>query len=231
MEFSSYTSIEDTHSLILPLAPASEFEAYLAQPQPDENEIMAMGAEEGGLEVITIDGMDLSTGATTANRLKITLVGNRPDPVLLTNISARILSRAEPWSGGIVFTSPQGASAAEAIGFDLGGSDLNARHLSDEQPLDEVADAPRYLSDTQVTLGPGERVSFDVMAVASDSSFEWVIDVTTSDGFVLEVTNNGEPWRSSALSSSYGKAWSRNFSASQYYRICVWPDCDAEFPG
>ena len=94
-----------------------------------------------------------------------------------------------------------------------------------------MAKARPYLSNRQVTLAAGEKVSFDVVALATDSSYEWVIDFKTSKGYVLTVMNNGKPWRSSSLAKSYKMAWSRNFTPDLSYRSCKWPDCDPQVVG
>ncbi len=231
IEYAANTSFSEPDSLILPSVPSVTIRNYLAQRRLDEKRIKSMVQKEGGLEVATLEGLDFASPSVTANRLRITLVGRSPDPVLITDISARILSKAPAWSGSVIFTAPQGAVSAEAIGFDLSSSDLEARGMTEKMELRDIAKAQPYLSTRQVTLAAGEKVSFDVVALATSSSYEWVINFKTSKGYVLTGTNNGKPWHSSSLANFYKMAWSRNFTPDLSYRSCTWHDCDPQVVG
>jgi hypothetical protein len=223
-------SFDEPDSFLFPSLPSAATASYLGGKHLDQERIKTAVQKEGGLEIVTLDN-ELREGGLAANRIRLTVVGRTQSPALVTDISARIISKEPPWSSGFIYTEPQGATAAEGLGFDLSSSNLKARRINkDALSLGDIRKAPSYLLDKQVTIARDERVTFDVVALVADASVKWVIDFTTSDGQTLTATNNGKPWQSSSLSPSYKAAWSRNFTpdGSIAYRSCVWPRCGAQ---
>ena len=230
LEQSANVSFDEPDSFLLPSPPSADISGYLGGKRLDQERIKTAVQKEGGLEIVTLDSV-LEEGGLAANRIKLTLVGRAQNPVLITDISARIVSKKAPWSSGLVYTEPQGATPAEGLGFDLNSSNLKARRISEEAlSLGDIRKAPSYLLGKQVTIARNERVTFNVVALAAGASFEWVIDFKTSDGQTLRASNNGKPWQSSSLGSSYKAAWSRSLTpdGSVAYRSCVWPHCGAQ---
>ena len=100
VEYAADTSFNEPDSLVLPTAPSPALAAYLGRRDLDEQHLKSLVHRDGGIEVVTVDGLDLSNRGRTSNKLRVTLVGRSPDPVLVTDISARIVARAAPWPGG-----------------------------------------------------------------------------------------------------------------------------------
>jgi hypothetical protein len=87
------------------------------------------------------------------------------------------------------------------IGFDLDSEDLTARQTSQAGDL-----GARYTKRKYIQLPKGENIPLQVIAYASRSYCEWVIDITTQSGGRVEtltVSDHGRPFRTTALATRY----------------------------
>ncbi|MGJ6965375.1 hypothetical protein ACSDR0_26040 [Streptosporangium sp. G11] len=135
------------------------------------------------------------------SRLRISLEGNRVKPVLIQKITARIVKRLPPLSGGLVGTGPQGGDAVPKVQFNLDSSDLEARITKDDGTA-----GPHYINEHYSFLEFGEPMVMIVNAYTARCYCEWVIDMTVrSDGKVEKQTidDNGRPFRTSAFARKY----------------------------
>ncbi|GIE91640.1 hypothetical protein Are01nite_81200 [Actinoplanes regularis] len=149
-----------------------------------------------------------------------TLVGQRSVPVDIVGMKARVTSRLAPLSGTIVAIEGEGVEDDVKMGFDLDSRDLSARSILDQpgKPLSTT----RFFADVHVTLARDERVEFEVSTYTASCRCAFVIDVTLSDGTVVAVDDNGDPWRISAFAKQYSKSYIWDVITSRI-QPCAWP--------
>lgn len=228
VEHVAYDSFPEPFDFLLPKHPDEDLRETLRSPNVDVAKLRREVAELGGREVSFLAESQFSpAGLGTVTRLRFTLRGQGSEAAfLITSIRARIIQKSGPWDAAIIHTAPQGATMAEAVGFDLTGRDLDARTLTLGDRVAAVARAPKYLQGRELTLREGELLSFDVLAVVQEGSVQWVIDIEMANGSIITVNNNGQPFDTSARASAYDEAWTRNINSSfrLVYRTCAWPD-------
>lgn len=158
------------------------------------------------------------------DRVHFTLVGNHYATVKVTAITARIVDRAQPPSGTLLWKSPQGASDDESIGFDLDSVDLAAHTTRIVGGLPELA-PQHYVDLRQVTLTRGEKLEFTATAFTRGCLCAFVLDVRTDDGGVQTVDDGGRPWRVVAFAARYQRAYAVDLGdpAGPTIVSCDWP--------
>jgi hypothetical protein len=164
-------------------------------------------------------------------QIVFTLVGQHYQPVQITAMTARVVSRQQPLAGTLVYVRPQGGNPTEMIGFDLDSSQLNARVLSQEPcsnvnvPCHPGPTAQDYLDSRQVTLARDERISFDTSIFTTTCRCQFVLDIAFSDGSTITVDNKGQPWFISGFSPYYKRSYFGDLCTSQYIKCDGIVDC------
>jgi hypothetical protein len=123
-----------------------------------------------------------------------------------------IVKRESPISGTLFYGEPQGEGEAIGLAFNLDASDPIALRTDESGlPTNQA-----YFSKKFVSLQPGEPTVFNILAYTKKCYCEWelVIDtVVAGKSQKLIVRDEGRPFRTTALASSYGEAYSA-FSTS-----------------
>jgi hypothetical protein len=177
----------------------------------------------GSQAVSPVEGLDDSSVAQPRvyDTMFVTLVGNHYRPVKVNDISVRILERRSPPAGTLILASPQGASPEESLGFDLDSIDLHAR-------VTETGNVPhdtarRYFDERQIELSKFENMELKLSVFTRTCLCHFVFDITTDDGRVVSVDNNGKPWKVSSFASTYDRAYGVDIRGNPYIVRCSWP--------
>jgi hypothetical protein len=151
----------------------------------------------------------------------ITVVGNHYKPVEITEITARVARREPPLSGTVAYLPPQGAYNNESIGFDLDSDRLAARIVEKDTIVPKLTDR-NYFDERQITLAKDESLELAIFAFTSSCRCEFVLDIQLADGSMQTVDNHGTPWRISAFSTRYDRAY---IGDPMTYNMvpCSWP--------
>lgn len=118
---------------------------------------------------------------------------NRANDVVITQMSARVVRRAEPLSGTLVLPTSGGGPEPDPIvmaRFAVGGPDPRAYDGRDPARL--------LFADTNLVLKRDESMVLQVAAVAVDCYCEWVVDVEVAVGAevrTVTVPDVGTPLR------------------------------------
>jgi hypothetical protein len=127
--------------------------------------------------------------------LRVSVQGLHDSPVVIQDISARIVRRHEPIAHTIVSCPLEGQIDVISLGFDLDEPEPMARQYENDE-----FGAP-YFGASAIRVDRGEPIEIDVIAVTEKCYCEWTMElVAIVDGeeetFVLD--DNGQPFRTSA---------------------------------
>jgi hypothetical protein len=180
--------------------------------QDNLNRLHALLQQNGGVRFEALYDNDTKTHIGESTPLRIIVSGNRSSPVVIQDMHVHILKRESPISGSLFYGEPQGEGNTIGLAFNLDAPDPIALRTGKEGlPTDQP-----YFSRKFVTLQPGEPIVFNILAYTKRCYCEWelVIDtVVAGKSQKLVVRDEGQPFRTTALASSYGEAYSA-FSTS-----------------
>lgn len=201
----------------------------LSYPEPVDARLAAMGDRPGmqppeAVEVGMLQSYDPNgRGPRVFEQYLFTLVGQHKEAVIIESIDVRVTYRQEPLSGSISYKAPQGAAPHESIGFDLDSGNTSAREMEENAPA-PTETGRMYFDEKRITLTEGEVESFRATVFSRTCRCEFVFDVTTSDGAVVEVNDGGRPFTMSAFSPKYGAAYTYDMTQSPPTIVrCRWP--------
>lgn len=182
----------------------------LLTPEESYRIEQAAGAEQveaaaRDLDMLQIASLFDSKGPTSQfSRLQIVLEGNREDLLLIQEIRAHVIKASPPLAGTLLYGVPQGESDVVQIAFDLDSVDPIARKpIHDGRPTKTP-----YISEHVITLAAEEKLA--LLATAHTARYcEWEILLTIEGqrGPVVIRQPNGQPFRTTAITSQYGAAY------------------------
>jgi hypothetical protein len=136
--------------------------------------------------------------------LLLTLEGRSVDPVRVSGLRSRVVTRQPPLSGAVVRSPSAGEQRIVAAHLDLEEDDAPARG----------DDGHEYFRDYVLTLGRGESFMYRIIARVERSTCEWELVLNYSHRGAeheLVVDNAGEPFRTAAraeqVAGTYEWAW------------------------
>jgi hypothetical protein len=133
----------------------------------------------------------------------VSVTGNEPDGVIITNVGIHVISRQPPLTGTLIYVPSQGESNNVGFSYDLDSSDKVAKIDDRTSPL---YGSPYFESKT-ITLNKNEPVTLGISAGAVKADYKFDLDFTVLvDGKVQHVDvkgPNGQPFEVSGFASSY----------------------------
>ncbi|MER7280721.1 hypothetical protein ABT369_40440 [Dactylosporangium sp. NPDC000244] len=176
-------------------------------------------------KVVSAGGFELGTPppehpkGQTATRLRVTIVGQRYNGVVVKDIKVRVLRRAAPLHGSLLLGPPQGAETVSEVGFDLDSTDVTAREIEPDGQL-----GTGYWRGHQfIKLAQHEPQVIEVTALTARDFCEWVLEFEVADtdqvtkSEVVEVRNNdGTPFRSTPVAGGYDERYDFDFRAAKW---------------
>jgi hypothetical protein len=156
----------------------------------------AIEAALARVPAVRIGGLSDVDGMTTAySRVRVTLRGNRDEPVLIEGIRA-VADCGPPLDGALFFGPPQGVDDVVDVAFDLDDDDPNAR-VADR---DGLPTSTPYVDEHSITLRRDEAVVLDARAYTASQHCSWEIQldiqgedqpqsIRAADGRPFEVTS------------------------------------------
>ncbi|MEU4218075.1 hypothetical protein [Actinoplanes sp. NPDC026623] len=140
--------------------------------------------------------------------LKLVLTGCGPATVVVKDIHASILKKADPLSGSVVWQPPQGDLDVTSMAFDL---DSSARPAAFEYDVMLNKRRGDYFLRHATQVSAGETVPFAVMGLSARSYVEWSIVISTLvSGHPWEfavLLPGGRPIRTTAVAATYQSAY------------------------
>jgi hypothetical protein len=170
------------------------------------NDINSQSTPPRGIEHLQARNYLFEAGAFDLREsyLLLTLEGRSLEPVRVTGLRSRVLSRAEALSGAVVSSPSAGEQKIVAAHFNLDDDEAPAR--SD--------DGHEYFRDYSLTLGRGESFMYRIIARVERSSCEWVLLLNYSHRNAhheLVIDSAGTAFRTAArteeVAAFYNWAW------------------------
>ncbi|MDA3646319.1 hypothetical protein LZ318_28785 [Saccharopolyspora indica] len=110
-----------------------------------------------------------------ASRYKISLAGNRREPITIVDMRARIVGE-KPAIGTLLWSPMQGGEPLEEVLIDLDSTDLSPQKVSPETGTSQP-----YLDTANLTLEQHEQIGFEVTAMSARRWLLWELVVTAAD--------------------------------------------------
>ncbi|WP_344615371.1 hypothetical protein [Dactylosporangium salmoneum] len=155
----------------------------------------------------------------TATRLRVTIVGQRYNGVVVNDIKVRVLRRAAPLHGSLLLGPAQGDEAVSQVGFDLDSTDMPAREIEPDGRLG----TGYWRGHRFIKLAQHEPQVIEVTALTARDYCEWVLEFDVVDTEhvtkpeVVEVRNNdGTPFRSTPVAGSYDERYDFDFPTAKW---------------
>ncbi|WP_157434167.1 MULTISPECIES: hypothetical protein [Actinoalloteichus] len=139
----------------------------------------------------------------TRSSFRVTLVGNRREPVRVVAARALVVEQAPPLDGTVLHETPQGMGDVENVFVDL---DTPGGTLMYD---DATGGSPRpWLDVRSVAVEQGEAVDLEISSLTSEHRYLWRLELTVDYGSTrgetivvgADGTPDGEPFESNAWS-------------------------------
>lgn len=170
----------------------------------------------------TTDGMNDADQLTRVeDPVYFKLTGMHNEPVRISSVAARVITRNAPPAGTIIAGYPQGVTPVVEAGIDLDDGDLVEAKLIRDYKWTDLD----FAKEQSVTLAKNETIPFKLTVKAGQCDCFFVIEITYADGSFTKIDSNGEPFRMIGLSKTYGQAFTHRArkEGGSVLRPCIWP--------